>query len=280
MRIILITYLLFASTVVCSQDQTTAREVYQNMMASIDKVRTCTFAISIEERVFDKIIKSKHKVKLQVNPFKVYLKCEVPEKGAEVLYQEGKNNGKALVNPNKFPFINVNLRPENPLLRKNHQYTVAEMGFSHLYNILKYHEMREKENFFGKLHTGFITNNGNRIRILEIRNHDFGFINYKVMKGETITSIARKFYINDQMILDLNRHIDYFDEARAGDVISIPNSFARKIVFYIDDKTGLPLTQIIYDDRGLFSKVEFSSFVLNPAIPEKEFSEDFADYDF
>lgn len=278
-RILAVCLSLFSYLPLSGQQLPEAREVYDQMMKAVEQINTCTFTISIEERVFDKYLKSRHHVKLQTKPFKTYLKCEYPDKGAEVLYIEGANHGKALINPNRFPFMNVNLHPGSSLLRKNHQYTVAQMGFGHLYQILRGYERKEHENFFRKLHvTGSADNTGDLI--LEIRNNEFGYMNYKVMKGETLTTIAAKFLLNDQMILELNPDCDYYDDVRPGQVLTIPNSFGKRIIFHIDRKTGLPLRQIIYDNKGLFSKVEFTSFVLNPVFNNNEFSRDFQGYGF
>jgi LysM repeat protein len=115
---------------------------------------------------------------------------------------------------------------------------------------------------------------------LVIDNDEFGFINYKIKSNETITDVARKFYVNDQMILDLNRHISYYDDVYPSQVITIPNSYARRIEFYIDKQTLLPLTQIIYDHKGLFSKVRFTEFRLNPPLSPDEFTRDYKAYGF
>lgn len=272
---------LFLTMPALAQEKITARTVYDEMMHSIEKIRTCTYTIAIEERIFDQFVTGKHRVKLQVAPLKIYIYSFAPDAGAEVLYIAGQNNGKALVNPNSFPFVNVNLHPENRMLRKFHQYTVAQMGFGYLHDLLRKYEFRDREKFFGSLHldTKSVTPESDYY-VLEIRNNTFGNMNYKVMKGENVTSIARKFYLNDMMILDRNRDIAYFDDVQPGQVITIPNSFAKRIVFHVDKKTLLPLKQIIYDDKGLYSKISYSSFVLNPAIKPEEFTKDFSGYKF
>lgn len=264
-----------------AQEKITARTVYDEMMRGIERIRTCTYTIAIEERIFDQFVTGKHRVKLQITPSKVYIYSIAPDAGAEVLYIAGQNNGKALVNPNQFPFVNVNLHPENRLLRKFHQYTVAQMGFGYLYDLLRKYEFRDREKFFTSLHLDpkSVTSESDYY-ILEIRNNTFGNMNYKVMKGENVTSIARKFYLNDMMILDRNRDIAYFDDVQPGQVITIPNSFAKRIVFHVDKKTHLPLKQIIYDDKGLYSKINYSSFVLNPVIKPEEFTKDYPGYKF
>lgn len=264
-----------------AQEKKTARTVYDEMMRGIERIRACTYTISIEERIFDQFVTGKHRVKLQVTPLKLYLYSIAPDAGAEVLYIAGQNNGKALVKPNSFPFVNLNLHPENRMLRKFHQYTVAQMGFGYLHDLLRKYEFRDREKFFTSLHLDAksVTPESDYY-ILEIRNNTFGNMNYKVMKGESVTSIARKFYLNDMMILDRNRDIAYFDDVQPGQVITIPNSFAKRIVFYVDKKTHLPLKQVIYDDKGLYSKISYSSFVLNPVIKPEEFTKDFPGYKF
>lgn len=254
------------------------RTVYDQMMAAMLRFRTASFTIDVNERIYGKMYHNVHHVKLQAKPFKMYLKSEKPDSGAELLFIEGTNNNKALINPNAFPFINVNLSPTNSLLRKNHHYTILHMGFIYTHSILRYYETTEKERFFGKLKLREDPT-GTKY-ILEIDNDGFGYINYKVSKGENVSDIANKFRVNDQMILELNRKISGFDDVDPGQVISIPNSFARKILLHIDKKTMLPLKQTIYDLKGLYSEVEFKSFRYNANFTDLDFSSDNEQYGF
>jgi len=281
MRLLLTCCFIFLYGIPGAVSQTDARIIYDKMMYAMSKVQTCSYTLTLEERIYDKYLHGKLKVKLQVNPYRTYVYSIKPDEGAEVLYLEGENNGKVLINPNKFPFITISLSPFHYLFRKNHQYTAVQMGFKYLHDILKDNARTEKEYFFSSLSLKQEASIINKpYYILEIDNHKFGFINYKVMKGEDVTDIARKFFINDQMILELNREIKYFDDVSAGQVITIPNSFAKRIVFYVDKKTFLPLTQIIYDHKGLYSKIEFGAFVLNPVFAPDEFSRRNKKYNF
>ncbi len=281
MRLLIILVFLLENAAVAAQDFSKARTAYNKMMLAIEKVHTCTFTLSLDERVFDKFLYGRQRVKLQVKPYKVYIYSLKPDEGAEVLYAEGENNNKALINPNRFPYINFNLPLTHSLFRKNHQYTADQVGFTYLHDVLRAYESREKENFYSKL---FLNENtaetGSCCYVLEINNNEFGFMNYKVLKNESVTDIARKFHVNDQMILDLNRNIGYFDQVAEGQVITVPNSYAKRIVFYINRKYNLPLKQYIYDHKGLYSKVEFSDFVLNPPIAPAEFKRNYKDYGF
>lgn len=255
-----------------------AKSVYEQMMQAMGKVRTASFTIDMKERIYGKTRHGIHHVKLQVNPYKVYLKSEKPDAGAEVLYIDGANNNKALINPNTFPFINISLSPSNPLLRKHHHYTILQMGFAHAHSIMRYYEATEGERFYGNLK--LIADPSGNFHVLEIDNDEFGFINYKVRKGENITAIARKFYVNDQMILELNKGISDFDDVHPGQVITLPNSFARRIVMYVEKKTMLPTKQFIYDLNGLYSQVEFKSLKVNPSFTNMDFSSENPLYGF
>jgi outer membrane lipoprotein-sorting protein len=116
--------------------------------------------------------------------------------------------------------------------------------------------------------------------LLVIDNPDFGHNKVTVKKGETITSIANRLFLNDRMILELNPGCSDYDDVKAGDVLTVPNGFAKKIVFHIDKKNMLPLIQTTYDDKGLYGKVTFSSFVLNPEFSDNDFSRSNPKYNF
>jgi outer membrane lipoprotein-sorting protein len=260
-----------------AQSANQAKIIYHEMMSAMTKVKTATFTLDVHERIYGKMFHGTHHVKLQSSkPMKLYLKSVKPNAGAEVLYIEGSNDNKALINPNSFPFINISLSPDNSLLRKHHHYTIRQMGFAHAHSIMRYYESTEKERFYGNLK---LTSDAN-FYILEIDNDEFAMVNYKVAKGENVTTIANRFHVNDQMILELNRDISDFDDVAAGQVITIPNSFARKIVLHIDKKSMLPVKQYIYDLKGLYSQAEFKSLRVNPPLTDMDFSRENPQYGF
>ena len=233
-------------------------ELFDKMMKGIEEVRTASYVLNLEERVFDKIHDCGYIIKLQVNPMKIYTYCVNPNPGAEALYVENTNSNKILINPNRFPYINLSLSVNSMLLRKNHQYTMVQLGFDYLHDILNNYIKIQKQDFFRRLTVKEnIIYEKKEYYVLEIDNPDFGYINYKVQAGENIISIAKKFLVNDHMILELNKDISDYDNVSPGQVITIPNSFAKQIKFYIDKTNFLPLVQIIYDDKGFYTKIEF-----------------------
>ncbi|MBL0343032.1 MAG: DUF1571 domain-containing protein [Bacteroidetes bacterium] len=251
------------------------------MMHGIDQVRTATYVLNLDERVYDKPHTCGYIVKLQVKPLKIYAYCVNPNPGAEALYVEGQNTKKILINPNRFPYININLSVNSMLLRKTHQYTMLQLGFDYLHGLLKKYHDKQGPEFYRRLSVKEdVLFDKKDYFVLEINNPDFGYLNYKVLKGENVTSIAQKFLANDHMILEANRDISDYDDVSAGQIIKVPNSFAKRIVFYIDKVHFLPLVQIIYDDKGFYTRIEFTSFVLNPLIKDEEFTRSYSKYNF
>ena len=264
-----------------AQENQDAVQLFTRMLESVKKVHTCTYVLNIEERVFDKIEKSQFVTKVNTHPYKVYAYSVFPNPGAEALYIENQNNEKVLVNPNRFPFINLNLPVNSMLLRKRHQYSMREMGFSYFCNIMegniRKHGTRFYETLSQKRDTTF---NNHDYYVLEINNKDFGTTTYRVNENENVSDIGLKLLVNDHMILELNRNISDYNDVKPGQIIRVPNSFGRKIILFVDKVTWLPLVQVIYDDKGFYSRVDISSFRMNPALNSEEFTSYFAKYNF
>ncbi|MBK9046289.1 MAG: DUF1571 domain-containing protein [Bacteroidetes bacterium] len=263
------------------QGQTEAASIYNKMMVAMQQVHSCSFILETEERIFGETKHARYIAKLQVHPYQVYAYSITPNPGAEALYLEGKNNGKILINPNKFPFINLSLSPNSMLLRKNHQYTMLQMGFSYVHELLETYHKIEGPDFMKRIKSDGDINFQNRnYHVLEINNPEYKIVTYKVLKGETVTSIAKKLHINDHIILELNPSIGDYSDVDSNDLIKVPSTFAKKIILYVDQKTFLPYVQITFDDKGLYGRVIMSSFVLNPAFGPLDFSRSNPKYHF
>jgi hypothetical protein len=277
---------LFIGITICSQQLLAqnipdASMLFNKMMKSMEETRTCTFNLRIEEVVNGKADQFYHAVKLQTSPFKAYVYCVKPNTGAEALYIEGENSNKVLINPNKFPYFNISLGANNMLIRKSHAFAMTQMGFTYIHPLLKEYIAHEGLAFYNRLSCSReIRFNNNDYYLLEINNPEFGYVKYKVKKDESVSDIAEKLLVNDRMIMVINKSIHNYDVLNEGEEILVPNSFAKKIEFYLDKKTLLPMVQIIYNEKGLYSRIEFSSFVLNPSIDPAEFSRYYPKYNF
>jgi len=258
------------SNVSADAQKKSAAELFDSMMEAMDKVKTCTYVLDIDERVFGVMGKAEYIAKVNVSPLKIYTYSVNPNPGAEALYVEGSNNNKILVNPNKFPYINLSLSVNSMLLRKPHLFNILQMGFSYFQGILKKNVLKNSSKFYASMVVkDDIVYNKKEYHVLEIHNNEFGYMNYKVLPSENVTDIANKILVNDHMILELNEDIDDYDDVKPGQIIKVPNKIHH-----------LPLVQIIYDDKGFYSKIEFSSFVLNPVIKPEEFTRDYPKYKF
>ncbi len=256
-------------------------EMIKELIQSMDNVKSLKFRLKKQERIDGKMAPGDQQVKMNVNPFKVYIKVAVPDKDAEVLYVSGERNGKTLVNPAKFPYVNLNLDPYGDILRKDQHHTIFELGFKYMSGIVKdaYKRFGNKVDEFVILE-GEVTWNGRKCYKTTIDNKDFAYVDYTVKSGEDVLDIAKKHFVSEYMILETNKAVDDYDDVKAGQKIKIPNTYCRKITFYIDKEYMLPIYQKLWDDKGLFAEYEYHNVVLNPNISDTEFTSDFKGYGF
>lgn len=258
-----------------------SKEIFHKMMSAMEKVKTSSFVVDLHERIKGEMKYDQYVVKLNSNPYKTYIYSVTPNPGAEALLIKGENHDKAVINPNQFPIPTLNLNPYHNLLRRNHQYTLWHFGFSFIYDILEGYKKKYGDLFFSYLHLGSdVVWKGKTYYQLIIENHNFNFENYTVKQGENLVRIGEKLMVNDYMILEANPKLKNFDDVKPGQVIKVPNAFGKKIIFYVDKTTFLPMVQIVYDDKGLYGKVELSSFVLNPHFTPDDFSKSNKKYGF
>lgn len=264
---------LTGAPVLFGQPPAREKEIFSKMMNAMTGVKSCSFVLDIHERIKGEIKFDQFVVKLMASPYKVYVYSVTPNPGAEALLMRGANHEKAVVNPNKFPIPTLNLSPYSGILRKNHQYTLWHFGFGYIQEVLSGYEKKYGRHFFELLKVEDNATWKNReYQKLTIDNPDFGFVKYRVQQGENLVKIGEKLMVNDYMILEANPQVKNFDDVKPGQEIMVPNAFGKKIIFYMDKSTGLPMIQEVYDHKGLYGRVELSSFVLNPEFSAEDFS--------
>jgi Protein of unknown function (DUF1571)/LysM domain len=253
------------------------RELIDKIFAAVDNVKTMRYKLQCNERIKGHMQYYESKVKLQVSPRKLYLSI----KGPEVLWTEGTNNGNALVNPGAFPYMNLNLDPYGSLMRKDQHHTIHEMGFQYLADILrdgmkragdkldKYFLVVGEEKYYGK----------NCIK-LSISFPDFAWVSYTVKKGENLTTIARKLKIAEYMVLSNNPKLSWYNDVKEGQVIQVPNAYAKLTLLLIDKDTYLPVSNKVFDDKGVYETYEYIDLQVNVPIQAEEFTKDYKGYGF
>jgi len=257
------------------------RVVIDDMMMAIDNIKTLRYTLSQNERVDGELGSARQDVKVSFNPLKLYIYNHEPNDGAEVLYIEGENGGDALVNPGSFPYINLNLDPYGSLLRRNQHHTLLESGFNYLRKIIQFAVDTAGTDFdkFFKLE-GTAMHDGRACHKVVITFDEFGYVDYKVRKGQDVLDIAREKMVSEFMIVRENKDVDGYKDVKEGQIIKVPVVYAKKSVLYIDKALNLPIKQEMSDDKGLYERYAISNLRVNPTIAEEEFDEDYKDYDF
>ena len=214
-----------------AQPAYTIQTLLDDVFKAIDNIKTMRYELKCNERIKGRMQHTESNVKLQVSPRKLYLSV----RGPEVLWIEGVNNGNALVNPGSFPYINLNLDPYGSLMRKDQHHTIHEMGHQYLADILKDGIKRagnDMEKYFTLL--GEEKHNGRDCYKVSISFPDFSWVSYTVKPGENLTSIARKLNVSEYMVLEKNSRYSWYNDAKAGDVIKVPDAYAKFTLLLID----------------------------------------------
>lgn len=254
------------------------KEIVIKTLHSIKEVKGLKYHLKITERGKKGFNYYESAVKFNRNPRLIYLYI----KGIEVLWLQGKNDGRALVKPNSFPFFNLNLDPMGDLMRQDQHHTLNEMGYDYFASIIQNTVDRLDDRFDDVFQLAGQERVNNRpcYKII-IDNKDFKYIDYTIGEGESITSIARKFFIPEYLILEKNpKFKDYFDILKKGQVIKIPNWYCRSVVMYVDELYFLPISIKVNDDKGLFEEYNYYFLQVNPKFEEGEFTRNYKDYGF
>lgn len=257
-----------------------AKYLIDKMLTNIDQVKSLKVNLNSKERFGDKYIETRMFMKVNQYPFKYYMKDY--DKGIELLYSDGWNGGKCYINPNGFPWTNVSLAPLSDKVRADQHHTLFEASFRFLGNILRSllkrvaDEKRNYDTYFKYM--GEITYNGRQYYQLYLVNDEFAWVDYTLTQDETPRDLGMRMNLSDHLIEERNG-IGH-GKLKAGKTIKIPNTYAKKVVLYLDKNSFLPVIQFVYDDKGLYEKYEYNDLIINPTFAADEFTDTFKDYGF
>ncbi len=254
------------------------KEILQNTIAAVGKIQTLKFHLKCNERVKGKLFSTESQVKMNASPRKIYIYL----KGPELLWIEGKNNGDALVNPDGFPYMNLNLDPMGNIMRENQHHTINEIGFDYFAGIIKNSIAfadNKFEDFFKCI--GVVKCDSHDCYFISAEYPYFKYEDYTVQKGETLVSISKKLKVSDFMILEANAgKVKNYHDVKAGQKIKVPNVYGSKMILYIDKELFIPRVIKVYDDKGLFESYEYHDLLVNSKIPDEEFTKEYKGYKF
>jgi len=258
-------------------DDINAKMIVDHLFKSVENIKTLKYNLKLSERIEGKIDGTQSYIKLQVSPRKLYLYML----GPELIWIEGQNNGNALVNPKAFPYFNLNLNPYGSIMRKNQHHTIHEIGFEYMANLMKGIVKKSGDQFEKYfVYAGEEKWNNRTCYKIIISFPEFAYNYYTVLKGEDLVSIARKLKVSEYMILENNPKVKDYYGVKEGDQIKVPNAYAKLTIMLIDKQFMLPVSNKIFDDKGLFESYEYYNLQVNPKIADEEFTKSYKDYSF
>ena len=279
--IILVTYIIVSSSLF-SQNNSLKREIITRVIDSIDAHNQLEFEMFRSERnQKNEFVEGKFYAKISNNPFKIYVKNEKPKKGAEILYVEGENNNKVLLNTNTFPYVSLSLSYENSILLSGGHHYIKEAGFGKISKILNFDIENFQDKFLKKIkYEGIFSWNDKKCYKIRIEHGDYQTINYYAKNGETLFEICENKLINIAKIKELNPGLDISKKLLENQEIKITNHYFKMLVLYVDLENYFPIYQLVYDEKGLYEKYIYTKLDLKKLIKNEEFNRDYKDYNF
>ncbi|MDB2485074.1 DUF1571 domain-containing protein [bacterium] len=279
--IILVSY-IFVSSSLFSQNNSLKREIIIKVIDSIEAHNQLEFEMFRSERnEKNEFIDGKFYAKMNSKPLRIYIKNEKPKKGAEILYVQGENDNKVLLNTNSFPYVSLSLNSQNSLLLSGGHHYIKEAGFGKISKILNFDMEKFQDNFLKKIsYEGIYNWNNKKCYKIRIEYEDYQTINYYAKNGETLFEICENKLINIAKIKELNPGLDISKKLLDNQEIIITNHYFKILVLYIDLENYFPIYQLVYDENGLYEKYIYTKLVLNKLIKNEEFNRDYKDYNF
>ena len=257
----------------------TSKSILDKMIAATKDIKNLRYNLHSIERVNNKFLAANTEIKMIVEPCKIYLKN--PKKKLEVLFIDGENNNKAMVNTGKFILPVLHLNPNEALMRKEQHHTLGDLGFNYFINIISKNVSHTNSSFDDTfIYLGIEEYHGRKCHKIYYKNKDFKYFDYTIQKNETIRSISNKFSCGDYRIHEKNPSLSLTENLKEGTVISVPNGYGINTLLYIDTILNLPAGIITSDDMGLYESYIFSDIIVNSPFAKEEFDKNYKGYNF
>lgn len=284
-RIFLLPLSLFMLTVTGSfvprAQEKSGYAIAKGMFEKTATIRSLIYTMEKLERIDGQMVKQSSFTKMVKDPFQIYVRQLYPKEGTEILYVNGKNNDKALINPNGFPWINLKLNPLDGIMRRDQHHTIFQSGFEHVVSILEFLSEKYKAEIEDLvIYDGIVEVDGRPCFAITFSNPYFKIIDYQIEGNESLSDVAARYRLSAHMILEHNPDISDYQDVSPNQVIKIPNDYSPKMKLFIDQKEMIPIRMVIYDDKGLYEQYDYTQVTVNPKIPSEEFLQDYSGYGF
>ena len=253
----------------------TTEQLTSRLTSAIEGLRYLRCTVKAQERVGSSYNAARTDMKLTFSPLRIYVKNQ---KGVEVLWLAGQNDGDAWVYPATFPYVTLSLDPNGKIMRSGQHHTALQAGFGTITDLL---HGSGGDNAFSRSfrYAGDTTVQGKTAYILRSNYPQFRYVSYKAGRNETLKSVSERFGCGEFRIMERN-NLSAGDAIPEGKVLQVPNAYGRHTVLCVDPKTFLPTMVQVNDDKGLYEKFEFLNVVPNQSIPLAEFTKDYKGYKF
>lgn len=279
-------YILLVSTLgaFSMQGQTVLKpiDLLTEVFETTDQIQTLQYQMQKKELIDGEFVSQTSKIKLNRNPYQIYIYQLLPDKGVEVLYNEKKYGNKVLVNPNGFPWITLKLDPTGSIMLKDQHHTIFDGGFDLVMEVIKHLAKKYQGNFDTKafLSKKLVTVNDRHCYQLNLINKDFHFKSYTVKDNESILEIASRNHLNGFMILDYNENVNNLDDVASGEEIMIPSDYAQRMELLIDKELKIPVSIKVIHNNRLFEHYQYSDIQIDPPLNGNDFSRTNSSYGF
>jgi hypothetical protein len=215
----------------------------------------------------NKFENSEVKFKYQQSPLKIYAEAFKPE-SAKLSYIPAESDK---INVKKGP-LKINLSVYSNMLMKQQHHPLYKAGFGTIKGILE-HNLKARGltsaqyGEFAKI-VGTVTYDGKPCWHIEINDKDYKLTTYTVKNEKDVWELGKKLAIPEFRVKQLN---NISDELKAGQVLKVPSSYAKKTTVYVCKSTYLPIYQKMEDDEGLYEVFEFKSLKTGVKFTDEDF---------
>jgi hypothetical protein len=256
-----------------------ALQLFSKVDSSLRNTNSLKFKVELYARMKkEKDYRQEAIFKIQRKPLKIYYRQFIDD-NIELLYDETRNKEKALVNPDGFPYTNLNLSPYSPLILKRQHHSIFEAD--PLYTLDQMKKMFDDckpDKCFIELYDTLI--DGKSYKIIKYDNPYYKIEKFKTKNDIHILDLSKELGVNFYSLVCLNDDFDSSTEIEKGEDVVYPTSYAKRIYLIINQKTNQILEAQVYDGKGLFEKIKYLWIKKDVVFKEIDFQKDNPEYNF
>ncbi len=261
-----------------------ADALVKQMLSTWSQVSTLAFRMEKTERMCDgEVTFEEVNVKLR-NPGDVYLGNIKPKPGQEAIYAPSRNKGELVAHQGSFPDVTVNLSIYGALATKGQHHIITHSGFAYLFDLVRTSLSRARKNPNGERleFGGTLDFHGRPAKSVILHAGNNAPAQVTAKEDESLFRFASKAGADPFVIAYYNEDLDALtDTVDAGDTLSVPAYYGKKIEFIVDVATNLPLRTTIWGfDDHIYERFEYFDMKVNPPLTDLDFDRENPAYNF